>query len=163
MKKIVSIIIMALGFNIAYSQSIELSVVASSGNYFQGTNATLSWTLGEPAIETYSNGNNILTQGFQQSKYIINAIEEFSNDFIINVYPNPITNYLIIECENPHKDLVINIFNMIGKNVIHQTMKDNETVIMLDMSQLSVANYFLVILDQDGKLLKTFKLLKINN
>jgi hypothetical protein len=42
-------------------------VVASSGDHFEGTNASISWTLGEIATETYSNGNIILTQGFQQS------------------------------------------------------------------------------------------------
>jgi len=37
MKKIILIVIMTLGFNIAYSQSIELSVISTSGDYFQGT------------------------------------------------------------------------------------------------------------------------------
>ncbi len=48
------------------SQSIERSVVASSGDYFEGAGISLSWTLGEIATETYSNGSIILTQGFQQ-------------------------------------------------------------------------------------------------
>ncbi len=54
-----------------YSQSIERDVVASSGDYFEGTNVSLSWTLGEIATETYSAGNIILTQGFQQSYGIV--------------------------------------------------------------------------------------------
>ena len=48
------------------AQSVSPQVVASSGDYYQGTNASLSWTLGEIATETYSNGSTILTQGFQQ-------------------------------------------------------------------------------------------------
>ncbi len=48
------------------AQSVSPQVVASSGDYYQGTNASLSWTLGEIATETYSNGSIILTQGFQQ-------------------------------------------------------------------------------------------------
>ncbi|MCF8365211.1 MAG: T9SS type A sorting domain-containing protein [Bacteroidales bacterium] len=42
-------------------------VVASAGGYFEGDNISLSWTLGEPVIETFSNSNITLTQGFQQT------------------------------------------------------------------------------------------------
>ena len=48
------------------AQSVSPEVVASAGDYFEGTNASISWTLGEIATETYSNGTIILTQGFQQ-------------------------------------------------------------------------------------------------
>ena len=49
-----------------FAQSIERDVVASSGDYFENANGSLSWTLGELATETYISGNAILTQGFQQ-------------------------------------------------------------------------------------------------
>ncbi len=48
------------------SQSVSPEVISSSGDYFEGSNASISWTLGEIATETYSNGSVILTQGFQQ-------------------------------------------------------------------------------------------------
>ncbi len=57
--------LLLLGFSI-FAQSIEREVVASSGDYYEGANISLSWTLGEIATETYDNGSNILTQGFQQ-------------------------------------------------------------------------------------------------
>ena len=53
------------------AQSIERDVVAGSGDYFEGTNGSLSWTLGEIATETYTAGNIILTQGFQQAYGIV--------------------------------------------------------------------------------------------
>jgi hypothetical protein len=56
---------------LCYSQSIERDVVAGSGDYFEGTNSSLSWTLGEIATETYTAGNIILTQGFQQTFGIV--------------------------------------------------------------------------------------------
>lgn len=52
-------------------QTISPEVIASAGDYFENGNGSLSWTLGELATETYSNGNITLTQGFQQS-YMIN-------------------------------------------------------------------------------------------
>ncbi|MBN3035463.1 MAG: hypothetical protein JW861_07730 [Bacteroidales bacterium] len=50
----------------SYSQSICPEVTASSGDYYTGTGVTLSWTLGEPATETYQGSAVTLTQGFQQ-------------------------------------------------------------------------------------------------
>ncbi|MBC8488731.1 MAG: hypothetical protein H8D45_22130 [Bacteroidetes bacterium] len=54
-----------LSFAVA-AQSLSPEVIASSGDYYENANASLSWTLGEIATETYSNASNILTQGFQQ-------------------------------------------------------------------------------------------------
>ena len=54
-----------LSFTLA-AQSLSPEVIASSGEYFESANNSISFTLGEIATETYSNGNNILTQGFQQ-------------------------------------------------------------------------------------------------
>lgn len=48
------------------AQSVSPDVIASSGDYFEGSNVSLSWTLGELAVETYTAGNFVLTQGFQQ-------------------------------------------------------------------------------------------------
>jgi len=66
MKKISTLLAgLAISLTIT-AQSVSPEVVASAGDYFEGINASLSWTLGEIATETYSNGNIILTQGFQQ-------------------------------------------------------------------------------------------------
>jgi len=68
--KILSILFFAATI-LCTAQSIERDVVAGSGDYFEGTNSLLSWTLGEIATETYSAGNIILTQGFQQAFGIV--------------------------------------------------------------------------------------------
>jgi hypothetical protein len=47
-------------------QTLTPEVISSSGGYFDNTNASLSWTLGEPVIETLTETNAILTQGFHQ-------------------------------------------------------------------------------------------------
>lgn len=48
------------------SQSLDRSVLASAGEYYSSPVASLSWTLGEIATETYTSANVHLTQGFQQ-------------------------------------------------------------------------------------------------
>lgn len=72
MKTIRNIVLLAVAFSTApgFSQSIERYVVASSGDHFIAGNISLSWTLGELATETWSAGNVILTEGFQQPDVI---------------------------------------------------------------------------------------------
>ncbi len=41
-------------------------VISTSGGHFENENISMSWTVGEPVIETFTAGNVILTQGFQQ-------------------------------------------------------------------------------------------------
>lgn len=66
MKTQILTIVFLAGAMMCSAQSVERDVVASSGDYYEGTNISLSWTLGEIATETYITGDNILTQGFQQ-------------------------------------------------------------------------------------------------
>jgi hypothetical protein len=52
------------------AQSVSPEVTTSAGDYYNNGNISLSWTLGEIATETFSNGGVILTQGFQQPVFI---------------------------------------------------------------------------------------------
>jgi hypothetical protein len=47
-------------------QTLTPEVISSSGGYFENTNASVSWTLGETVTETFIGTNVNLTQGFQQ-------------------------------------------------------------------------------------------------
>ncbi|MCF8366769.1 MAG: hypothetical protein K9H16_13355, partial [Bacteroidales bacterium] len=49
-----------------FSQVKAQQVIASSGGYFENENLSLSFTIGEPVIETFTGTDFILTQGFQQ-------------------------------------------------------------------------------------------------
>jgi hypothetical protein len=81
---------------------VNLEVISSAGDYFapEGSNITLSWTLGEPVIETFAptGGSVILTQGFQQpieatqpGKYTISGYVTYDNNAV-----TPITNTEIV-------------------------------------------------------------------
>ena len=66
MKKIIQTVFLLVVPLFLSAQSVSPDVISSSGDYFEGSNASLSWTLGEIATETLSNGSVTLTQGFQQ-------------------------------------------------------------------------------------------------
>ncbi len=65
-------------------------VVSTAGSHGETTAGSLSWTVGEPVIETITDGTNTLTQGFQQSKLTVTAINDLKFPGIeLSVYPNP--------------------------------------------------------------------------
>ncbi len=65
MKKSLSFLLI-IAFAFLSFQAKAQQVIASAGGYYESENISLSWTLGEPVIETFSGGGLILTQGFQQ-------------------------------------------------------------------------------------------------
>jgi len=68
MKKLLLLSVVCFVVVSANGQSISSSVVASAGGYSEAGEISLSWTLGELAVETFTASELILTQGFQQSK-----------------------------------------------------------------------------------------------
>jgi len=66
MKSLIILLVTVLFPFFISAQTVSPEVISSSGDYFEGANGSLSWTLGEIATETFSSGNIILTQGFQQ-------------------------------------------------------------------------------------------------
>jgi len=69
MKKLYLTLGLMIYFFASFSQTSDLKVISSAGDYFVGSEITLSWTLGEPVIETFENGGILLTQGFQQGDF----------------------------------------------------------------------------------------------
>jgi len=51
---------------IANAQSVSPEVIATSGDYYENANISISWSLGEVVTETFTGASIILTQGFQQ-------------------------------------------------------------------------------------------------
>lgn len=71
MKTIALALQLLISTTLIIAQSIDREVISSSGDYFEGPNSSVSWTLGEIATETLTDGNYILTQGFQQPYGIV--------------------------------------------------------------------------------------------
>jgi len=65
MKKL-NVLFFAIAFLGITLSSNAQQVIASAGGYYEGDNISISWTLGEPVIETFEGADIILTQGFQQ-------------------------------------------------------------------------------------------------
>lgn len=152
-------IIPALIFMLFTVISESQEVVAPAGNHFANEEIQISWTLGEPVIETISNGQAHLTQGFHQPILIITALAEIPDISIsILAYPNPTSNYLNVKINKlPGAKLYYILYNIEGK--ILQTKPLISDVTEIPMNNYVSATYFLKISNKN-KCLKIFKIVK---
>ncbi len=163
MKKIIFLFFPVATTFMATGQSISPEVIASAGTHFTGSNAQLSWTIGEPVITTVSNGSNIITQGFHQTLLNVTAIEEQSNAGIsVNVYPNPVSDLLNISFTNNLKDLQLELFDMNGKLLQANKIGSAQGTAQVSMAEYARANYLLRIYAIDGSANYTYKIEKMN-
>ena len=146
MKKIL-LILLCLPF-IGFGQVTSPSVVSSSGDSYSNGNIIMDYTLGEIVLETHTNSTTILTQGFHQGVLEVHT-GVVNIDIKTKVYPNPTTNFLIVELEkNVNADILV--YDINGKIVIKDRL-NNEQQKQLDFSFLRQGNYFLHINIADKK------------
>ncbi|MCB0683669.1 MAG: hypothetical protein KDC32_22625, partial [Saprospiraceae bacterium] len=89
MRKLLMLFLSLLSAGWLHSQSLAPEVIASAGEHFATANAQLSWTVGEPVIETYTGSTAQLTQGFHQTNLTVVAVNDPTAAFQVSVFPNP--------------------------------------------------------------------------
>jgi len=115
-------------------------LVGTAGGVQQGDNVQLSYSVGEPVIETL-NGAVVLTQGFQQVEAITTDIPEGVNDLEFTLYPNPCVDQLFLSVEEPGS-FELEIFDMQGRIVLYQ-QTGFSTLNVLDVNPLTSGSYVL--------------------
>jgi len=138
-------------------QTAAQEVISSGGDYYNNGTVSLSWTLGEPVTETITDGTNILTQGFQQSK--LSATEIFninSDNFNISLFPNPTQNFINLKTSD-FENLSYNISDINGKLLKEGKLISESTEI--SVKKLPAAVYFFTIFD-NKQIIKIFQVVK---
>jgi len=150
------------------AQSISPEVVSAGGGDSSNANARLSWTVGEPVVETVVGSNAQITQGFHQSHFEIISVEEHKElGFDILVYPNPATDAVKVEMnytgdlpapQDTEFNLVLT--DLAGKLLITENIKNtNEHII--PMQDYATGQYLLQITGIDGGLHKSVQIIKL--
>lgn len=161
-KFLLLVAIQFLLFLTATGQSIERSVIGSTGGYFESTDYSLSQTVGEVAIETKTNGTIILTQGFQQpdSDQGVN-VDELQLELSYNVYPNPTSDFLNIALKSSSNfSGEIYLTDMKGQQITGTksvSVGANFLTEKIDVSTLATASYIVIIKDE-VKIIKAIKI-----
>jgi len=137
------------------AQSIQPSVVNASGGWIAGPAASVEWSLGEPAITTISNAQNIVTQGFIQPLLDVTGTDDRAPGEEITVYPNPVKDLLIFRTSST-RIVSLTVSDLLGRTMLEQAF-DSE----LDVRHLPGGVYFISLLDGKNRILSTFKIIKM--
>ena len=141
--------------------SLAQEVITPSASYFETPSMSLTWTIGEIAVETFANDDIMLTQGFNQSDIIITDItKELFTDFKIAIYPNPVKDIFNIKVETDHiQHLKAELYSLAGAKLLSEQVKPGTMQINTD--RLPASEYILKIYDNLQEI-KSFKVIKTN-
>jgi hypothetical protein len=149
-----------LFFAFSLNAQIKQEVIASAGGYNVNGGLSISWTLGETIIPTFTSGNLTLTHGFQQ-QLVVTAIEE-NIDLAVNikVYPNPASDVVNISFEEPLEgEINVSILDSQGKLVKKDMIEAAITEKQINLQELPAGVYYLRM--TKGKLVNVYKVVKL--
>jgi hypothetical protein len=135
-------------------------VIASAGGYNSAGGISISWTLGETIIPTFSSGDLILTHGFQQ-QLIVTTIEDNLEELVnVTVYPNPASENLNLRFEVPVEgEIDLYLLNQQGQLVKTDVIEAATLEKQISMQEFPAGVYFLRLVK--GKLSNVYKVVKL--
>jgi hypothetical protein len=159
MKKLLFCKLLLVTFIVIGPQLYAQEVISSAGDHSSGNTIQVSWTIGEPVIETGMNGQYILTQGMHQGNLIVTKLNEIEGlDIEISAYPNPVSKYLNLDIDAP----ILNGFTYALYDVNGQLLKRQEVsepITVIPMDSYSHSSYVLRVIRENQEV-KVFKVIK---
>jgi hypothetical protein len=139
--------------------SFSQQVVAASGNTFERSNGSISFTLGEPVTGTINQDNTTITQGFHQPILKVESgTDKIPEGISCTVYPNPTSNFVRLELNSQDlTSMEYLLFSSEGKMLNKMSIESSSTEI--SFSDLNPAVYILII-KKDEKEIATYKIIK---
>ncbi|MFA6403381.1 MAG: T9SS type A sorting domain-containing protein [Salinivirgaceae bacterium] len=145
----------------------QQSLLSTAGGFYQNSEISVSWSLGELVTETFDSGTYTLTQGFQQSKLEPVGIDEPKEPLTgaIEVFPNPtqglvfvkLTTELLPQNEVPNRYV---LYDIQGKLLEQGPIPENSFI--LDLNPYKGAVYYLRLFNPDSNIQSTVIIQKIN-
>jgi len=161
MKRCIFVLI-CLVFVLSATAQVKQEVIASAGGYNVNGALSISWTLGETIIPTLTSqdGSLILAHGFQQ-KLIITAVEEnLDLQVKIKVYPNPASEVVNIQFEEPvDGEIDVAILDSQGKLIKRETIESAIVEKQINLQDFPAGIYY-IRLTKD-KLVNVYKVVKL--
>jgi len=150
------IISMLLIGNLLYSQSISKSSIDSGGAVAQAGDVEIMYTIGEVNVQEFNSIDLKISEGFISSELVAVVLnnENFPTLADIIVFPNPVTNIIIVKGLTEESDILI--YDMNGSVVFEQN--NYQTNQPIEIGFLANATYLLKMLNSKGS--KTVKIIK---
>ena len=152
-------IIILLSIALTNLQAQTATVV--TGGTASGTGGTANYTVGQVVYTTNTGTTGSVAQGVQQpfEIWIETGVEQQGINLECVIYPNPVTDYLILSIDNDlsKSQLSYQLFDNKGQMITADKLMTVETKIKTD--NLIQGNYLLRVIGND-KAIKTFKIIK---
>lgn len=136
------------------------SVIVPFGGDATDGSVTVSYTVGQVAVQANSDGSTTIYEGVQQPYEIqIIGIDDYPG-IVLNaiVYPNPTVGNVQLTMNNEQLEGEVRVFDMNGKILFVKKIEGENTEIpMLD---LAAGTYFVNVVSEK-QVLKTFKVVKM--
>ena len=134
-------------------------VVATSGETKSASGFEISWTIGEPVIQTFSSGATILTQGLHQTNLQVTPVNKLLlPNLEISVFPNPSSEFIVIRLNELPPSPKFALFNLSGKLISQKNIESTNT--QLNLNEFAPGTYLLKIMQEKNQELQTFKIIK---
>ncbi len=167
MMKNIIIYFLALCPIIVFGQSAEREVIASLGSKsISVTGMQVSQTIGETVVNSTTSSSVIVSAGFQQGTGMSTAVDDFDENTLFSVYPNPFGDVLNVKVETTKAvNLELSFVDIRGAETpipVSQFQVVGNAERSIDCSELAVGSYMLQIRDVKTGALKVVPIQKIH-
>ena len=155
MKQFLLIILLSHFSTLLLSQTIQPSVVNTTGGSIGDSQMLVEWSLGEMSITTIGNSSHLVTQGFLQPS-LENQVgmEDIAIQADILAFPNPVKDYMYLSAKSIDK-WQIEIYDVTGKTILNTDFQPK-----LDLQALKPGLYIVTLFDKKGLPITSFNIIK---
>jgi len=142
MKKTAILTILMFGVCILSAQNIEIATVSAGGQCLKSTSVVLQFSIGQP-FAAYHEGQEVNIQEgiFYNHSDITSSTSELEIAILeLSVFPNPSSDYIILDDAYDHKSGTLRIYNSNG-TVVRSTQYDSGS--RYDISALNTGPYII--------------------
>jgi hypothetical protein len=157
--RILFFILFVFGCKIINAQQLHHEMISSQGGTTTTANGHLvRYTVGQQSVTGTSTNGYVVQQGFQQSNWS-KILEQNTVSVATSVYPNPFVNEVNFTFStSPGEKISAYVFDVLGRLVYSEEVKNDNNSIKLSLVHLSTADY-LVRLTSD-KFVHSAKIIK---
>ena len=136
------------------------SDIVPMGGTATGNGGTVTYTIGQIAVQSYGEGSTSISEGVQQPYEIQTIGIDNYPGITLNamVYPNPTLGNVQLTMNNVQLEVEVRVFDLNGKFLFSKKIEGETTVI--PMVELATGTYFVNVLN-GTQVLKSFKVVKM--
>lgn len=145
---------------VIFAQNTQ-EIVSSGGDYGNGTNTSISYSIGE--IETETSPDGSLTQGFQQPNITVTEVVEAPfKEMLVTVFPNPSVDFVNVQMSNSESDIILELLDSKGTMIEIQLIPQGRELTQFYLGDLASGTYYLKTTSKNKKYFKSFRIEKTN-